>query len=437
MLSSRYSRAGRAVRIVAIAYAFAASGAGAVAAEQPASSTSDTFAAATARFEAGEYGAALELFEAVRAAGGDAPALHYNIGVCQYRLGEYETAAATFRQLGERFAELRAVADYNVGLAELGAGRHAAAEAAFARAAAGDDPTVAELGARMLEQGTAERAARAAEAPARKPAWTRHVELQAGHDDNVVLLEESSLPAGQSSSSPFAALLAVASGEPFARVPVALDFGGYLIRYPDASGYDQEALRIGARYLLDAGRWRIEAGPHYDRTRLDGAGFEEQLGAGVSMRRPLSAAVELEIRLQHDRFEALRPEYDYVRGDRNRLRLGLAHNVAHGRVSARYELERNDRQSPAVSADRDRFALDYEHYLPGNWSVETGVVVRASRYELRAREEDLLELNLAALKQLQAGWLVRAELGWADNDATVESLAYERTRLGVGIAKLF
>ena len=430
MLSSRHSRAGRAARIAAIAYALASS---AVAAELQAGSTSDAFAAAAVHFEAGDYRAALEQFEAARAAGADTPALHYNIGVCQYRLGDFTSAAATFRLLGQRFTELRALADYNLGLAELGAGRRAEAEAAFARAAGSDDPTVAELGTRMLERTTDP----AARAPARTPAWTRHVELQAGHDDNVVLLEESSLPAGQSSASPFAALLAVASGVPFACVPVALDFGGYLVRYPDASGYDQDALRIGARYLRDVGRWRVEAGPHYDRTRLDGTGFEEQLGASVSLRRPLTANLELQVRVQHDRFDALRPEFEYLKGDRNRLQLGMAHDVAHGRVSARYELERNDRQSPAVSADRDRFALDYEHYLPHNWSVETGVVFRASRYELRTREEDLLEMNLAALKQLEAGWLVRAELGWADNDATVESLAYERTRLGVSIAKLF
>ena len=425
-------RAGRAVRIAAVTLALAA--ARAVPAQAPeGGGASAAFAAATERFEAGDYRAAVELFEAALAAGADEPAALYNIGVSRYRLGEHDAAAAAFGRLAERSPELRAIAEYNLGLAELAAGRTENARAAFARAADGDDERIAALAAAMLER-TADGET---PPPAAAPRWTRYLELQAGRDDNVVLLEESSLPAGVSSASPFAEVLAVASGEPFAGVPFALYLSGYVVRYPDAGAFDQDAVRIGARYLGRAGAWRIEAGPHYDRSRLDGDGFEAQLGAGVTFARTLRLGLELELRVQHDRFDPLGAEFAYVDGTRDRLRVGVTHTTAQGRFRARYELERNDRAEPAVSADRDRLALGYEHYLGQDWTLELGAAYRASRYPLESREEDLFEIDLTASRQLGSGWLARAVLAWEDNDATALPLAYRRTRLGVGIARLF
>ena len=74
-----------------------------------------TFASAAAAFERGHYREALGLFQQARADGVDSPALHYNLGVCQYRVGDYPQAAITFQRLAERFPELRALAEYNRG----------------------------------------------------------------------------------------------------------------------------------------------------------------------------------------------------------------------------------------------------------------------------------------------------------------------------------
>jgi tetratricopeptide (TPR) repeat protein len=104
-----------------------------------------TFDQAGSAFAAGDYARALDLFEAARAAGNDAPALHYNIGVCQYKLGRFVEAEATFRQIAARFPALQAIAEYNRALALTALGRYRAAREALDAARGGTDTTVAQL----------------------------------------------------------------------------------------------------------------------------------------------------------------------------------------------------------------------------------------------------------------------------------------------------
>ena len=137
-----------------------------------------TFAAATAAFEAGDYQRALRLFETARANGSDSPALHYNIGVCQYRVGDYAQAAATFAQVRDRFPQFAAVAEYNRGLALSALDDRDAARAAFARARASDDALAGLADAAIASLGPAEAA---------RSRWVGYFDVAAGHDDNVAL----------------------------------------------------------------------------------------------------------------------------------------------------------------------------------------------------------------------------------------------------------
>src|SRR5690242_4254141 len=89
---------------------------GAVGAQPP---QSNAFAAGSAAFQQGDYSRALDLFQSARGGGTDTAALEYNIGVCQYRLGEYAQAEATFGTLAVRYPAFHALAEYNRGLALL------------------------------------------------------------------------------------------------------------------------------------------------------------------------------------------------------------------------------------------------------------------------------------------------------------------------------
>jgi tetratricopeptide (TPR) repeat protein len=403
-------------------------------AAQPVPTARDSFDAASEAFAAGDYVRALTWFEAARDAGAEGPAVHYNIGVCQYKLGEYRRAEATFRLVAERFPEMRELAEYNLGLSLVDQGRSVEARRVLERAQAGNDRTIAGLARAMLE-----RLEPRAPQPEQRAAWTRFVDFAIGHDDNVALVEEASLPAGQSTGSAFTELFGFASREVRTRTPLRLDFSGYVVRYPDAELFDQNAAHLGALFHWAPGSWRLEAGPHYNYSSLDGDGFEQRLGVSLRFTRPLGEGLSIEVRAGHDAVEELDQRFSFVRGTRDQVRVGVARRSERDRWRASFELERNDRAGASVSPNRSRLSIDYGRSISPRWALDFGVAYRASRYrELeQPRDEDLLDAFASARRDLPAGWLLSAELRVADNDATNSFFTYARRRLAVGVSKSF
>ena len=99
-----------------------------------AADASALFADGERAFAAGDYHEALQSFTAAREAGSAGPSTHYNIGVCQYRLRDYDAAEATFAALAAEFPAFRELAEYNRGLALRAQGDPAEARVAFERA---------------------------------------------------------------------------------------------------------------------------------------------------------------------------------------------------------------------------------------------------------------------------------------------------------------
>jgi tetratricopeptide (TPR) repeat protein len=394
----------------------------------------NAFAAATTAFERGDYRQALGLFQQAHEQGLDSAALHYNIGVCQYRTGAYAQAAATFRTLGERFVELRPLAEYNRGLASLALGRNDDARNAFESARVMGDARLAALASSALAEV---RPAAALAAPS--ALWLGYFDVAAAHDDNVALVDELSLPATASASSASVELLGYVSRRVAARIPLRLDFSGYLVRYADAPEFDQDALRVDMSLDWSAASWRLTAGPYIAKTTLDGDGFEETIGAAFRAARSLNEQLAFDVRVLYDDVDSPSARFSFVRGQRERLRFGLQRRMPGRRLRIGYELEWNDRADPSVSPQRDRVSFGYERRINADWSVDGTLAYRLSRYSGVAapRDERLDELDVAVRRDLAKGWLLNAEYRWLDNDASVAQFSYRSHRIGIGLSYSF
>jgi tetratricopeptide (TPR) repeat protein len=392
----------------------------------PAQETS-AFAAATAAFETGDYERALSLFETARISGNDSAALHYNIGVCQYRVGDYTEAAATFALVRDRFPQFAAVAEYNRGLALSALNDRNAARSAFERARAGDD-ALAELADSAL--------ARLGSAAVPRSPWVGYFDVAAGHDDNVALIDELSLPATLSASSSFTELVGYAGRRIGQRAHFR--FSGYSVHYTDASQFDQTALRVETAFGWSPGDWRFEASPHFAETLLDGDGFERALGVGLRATRPITERVAFDLRLVYDDLDAPSSRFAFIDGTRQRLRLGLESRGEQFRIRVGYEIEANDRASASVSPDRDRLVLNLQRGA-GQWSLEGTLAYRQSDYDDLAapRHERLTEVGAAARRNLTKGWLFGTEYRLADNDSNIAEFSYRSHRVSLSIGKGF
>jgi tetratricopeptide (TPR) repeat protein len=396
--------------------------------EAQAPDASAQFAAAERAFAAGDYAEAVRLFTAARAAGSTGPGTLYNIGVSEYRLGDYEAAAATFAALAAEFPALRELAEYNRGLALRAAGSPDEARRAFARAAGSADEKLAALAdAQLAALGTPRR---------REPVWRGYFSGGAGHDDNVALVDELVLAAPGSESSALVEVLGVLTRD-FSG-PLRLDFSGYAVRYAEAGEYDQSVARVALAAERRVGAWQLEAGPALGRSTLDGAGFEEALGADLRARHALGARASFEARFVRDEVGAGAARFAYLEGSRRQLRFALTHAAA-GRLRFAVDLERNDRRDPGVSPSRRRLTLSFATRLAGAWSGEVRLARRDSNYDEAGvpREERLLEASFAVQRALGSGWALTTEYRRSDNDSAVPAFSYDAARVTLGIARGF
>jgi tetratricopeptide (TPR) repeat protein len=396
-----------------------------------AEASSSLFAEGERAFAAADYARALELFAAARDAGAQGPSVHYNIGVCEYRLGAYEAAAATFDALARQYPTFRELGEYNRGLALLGAGHNDAARESFALAERSADQKIAALARVELDKLGAPPRARTA-------SWQAYAEAQVGHDDNVALIDELALPPDRAASSSLAELFGVAT-RTFSRAPLRFDANAYAVRYSDAGEYDQSALRLNASGFWSIGAWAVTAGPGYGRSVLDGDGFERQLGATARARRALNAAWTLETRLVYDDLDASSDRFAFIAGTREQLRLGLEHRRGAARVRVLVDEERNDRADPGVSPERRRWSVSYRRALRASWLIDGTIAWRESRYRDASdrREEDLSEALVVAYKELPIGWTLSVEGRFADNDSSSPVFSYESRRLAIALGRSF
>jgi tetratricopeptide (TPR) repeat protein len=388
------------------------------------------FADGERAFAAGDYREALRLFTDAREAGSTGPSGYYNVGVCQYLLGDYGAAEETFAALAAEFPTMRELAEYNRGLALRADGDFRAASLAFERARSStDDKIVALANAQLRELAPAQAVA--------TPRWDVYVAGGLGYDDNVALVDDVALPAGGSSSSALADLLGFVSRD-FGAVPLRLDATGYWIHYSDASEFDQSAMRVALVTEHELGSWTLAVGPTLARSTLDGDGFEELLGADLRLRRPFGAAFSFEARVVYDDVDAGDARFAYLDGSRRQLRFAVLH-YGDGRLRAGYDLERTDRADPGVSAARERWSLSYRWTLPAEWSADVALMHRTSRYRDASvpRKERLLEASLAAYRELRIGWTLNTTYRWSDNDSTVAAFSYDAQRIALGLSRSF
>jgi tetratricopeptide (TPR) repeat protein len=392
---------------------------------------SERFAAGSRAFENGDFGRALESFQAAIAAGTDGPAVHYNVAVCYYKLGDYRRAEKALEDLAARFPEMRDLAYYNLGLALVRQDRLRHARSAFERARVGNDAQVTALAAAMLDR------LEPAQDAALPLSWTRLIDVRVGYDDNVALIDAASLPAGRSTDSPLGEVFAFFSGPPGDR-PWRVDASAYLVTYPEATEFDQTVLYAGAAREWRAGEWYFDAGPGLSYAQLDGEGFERRIGAIMNARRTV-AKVTFAAQLAHDEVDDLEPQFAYLAGTLDQLALIVDGEVGSGRVIVAYYLERNDRADPGVSADRDRYVFRYRRLFGAAWAGDLMYEYRTSDYTRMnpLREESRQQYGVDLRRGIGRDWQIVLQYRFADNESNDAAYTYDRHRISFGMSRTF
>jgi len=384
-----------------------------------------------AAFAAGDYRTALRHFEAARDQGLDGPAVHYNIAVCQFSLGQFAAARDTFGLIAGRYPRMRGLAEYNIGLAERRLGDNVAALRHFIRAfeLSPDDEKIRSLAYAMVRDTAIQKAS----------AWYGIVGLRAGHDDNVALRDDTGLPAGVTADSPLVDLYGAVRGPFPGTSRFLLDASLYVLEYPDADDYSQTEMHAGGLYTWQNDDWWLEVGPAVTFGTVGGSAFNREIGLEVRAVRYLDESSSFEIHLRHDDISGSSSRFAGIDGDRQRLELRYRYTGAHNQIAVRAGFEANDRTDPAVSPARKRIQLAYRYIMNDAWQLEAGVMFRRSDYDdlAPARDEDLISLTTGVTRSFGDAWQLSIAWQSSENDASDPDFAYDRNLVMLGLYRSF
>ncbi len=384
-------------------------------------------------FANNDHQSALLYFESARDQGLAGPAVHYNIAVSQFKLGQYEAAGETFEFIAERFPSIRGLAEYNIGLVHQRLGNRSKAEDHFRKAyrLSGDDPKVRILASRQLRK--TDREVRTASR------WTGIVGVRGGFDDNVSLRDEAGLPTGVTSDSPMADVFATVQGPWSGASGFRVAGAAYLVRYFDADEFNQSQLRGDVFYDWRATDWRLRAGVHGSAGTLGSEAFDRKTGVNVRLLRYFGQAFSVNLAYNYDNITEGDTIFAPVAGSRQQIDTRLRwRSNGHG-FQLRYWVESNDRDDPGLSADRYRLLAGYQYRPEAGFGFEGGIDFRTSEYAeaVIPREEDLTTLKSALTYRLEGNWLMTLEYRNSSNDSTDPVFSYDRSQILLGAMKVF
>jgi len=393
----------------------------------------DAWTAGQQAFARQDYMLALSHFEKARDMGQSGPAVHYNIGVCQYKLGDYAKAGRTFARLDAAYPKMRPLAQYNLGLVKLKLSQPQKAINHFRDSyySSTDEPKLRAMSSTMLR--------RIIDETVPERTWLSTINVRSGFDDNATLQDEAALAAGVTADSPFIELAGTLRGPFNKRNGFRLDGGFFLLGYSDASEFNQTTVQLGGLYDWHRSGWGVQFGAHASTTSLGGNSYGSGTLLSTRLTRSLSTAGTLSLRYRYDDISAGDAIFAGVDGSRQRVELGYRWYSDGRSLNLSYTNETNDRLDPSVSPDRNQFRFKYRYAPENGWGFGLGAAIRNSEYGdvTASRDEDLKILSAEVLRTLSSGWQLFVQAAVYDNDSTDPVFSYTRNQVAIGAFKLF
>ncbi|MGH8707075.1 MAG: hypothetical protein ACREVD_03340 [Burkholderiales bacterium] len=384
------------------------------------------FNRAIASFNAGDFAAALQGFQAARQAGLDTPGLRFNLGATYYRLRRYAEAQEEFLALA-RNPQWAPLAHYNLGLTAMRLGDAGQAGTYFDQARrASADPNLRALAGVALE-----RLGRATLPPR---AGTL-ISLAGGYDGNPALYTDNTVPGSRAGGDYFAEALAVSTRSLSGNHALGWNAHGAVIlrKYVDQGEFDLQGLRAGISRNTDSGRTQSSVGGDYSLVYFDGALLEQSASLDVQARTRLDAGRDLRGRYQLARIDG-GSGFRHLDGWQQQLSADTGFAWQRALWRAGYQLDIEDRRDLSYSPKRHLLFATAELPEVAGWRTDGRVEYRASRYrDEMKRTDERYGFALRASRDVGAGRRAFVDYSYYRSDSSIDAYDYRRSQLMLGI----
>lgn len=397
-------------------------------------------------FRQSDYRGALEQFVSAKNAGMREPKLYFNMGVCYYKLGQYEKSKASFKQAAEH-PPMRDLAYYNIGLVESARNRTAEADVWYQRVYdSTDDANLKNLAAAKLGLSAAREKADSGHK------WFAGFSTSVGYDDNI---EDPTQAGATGKGDSFINLMFYGMGIVQGSYDNGIRLGanGYFKRYKDVTAYDMNLLQLNLDKSFTFGSWKNVAGLGVGQSTLGSNDYLRAFKVKLSGKKTLSSTDTLRLRYRYSDFTSLDTAYDKLEGSRHEAEVRWQRRLTDKRIRALYEYEFNDRNdfksgTTFVSYSPTRHTVELRGSLnpAPAWTVKGRLSYRHSTYNnanifasgtRKTREDDRALCALGLSRNLGKSLKINLDYKYTDNMSNINSYDYTRNVYSVGVSGRF
>lgn len=393
-------------------------------------SAEEDFESGKELFKSARYSEALKKFEQARKQGLKTVALYYNLGSTYYRLGDYSNAARNYH-IVRQYPEMKALAEYNLGLVSVQMEDPVEAQKWFAAVIAGtDDKKLLRLSRLQLE-----RAQKNA-----KP-WSIFAGIAIGYDDNINVIPEDEFPAGVSDNYLDISAMAEVLLSGRKREGYLAEILYSSIDYSDENNFDQALLRLGIKKTKMINDWQSSLKFNIDQFTYGGEDLQTVYRLEGQARKDLSKSDRLSLRLRYDDVNMDNDRYSYLEGSMQQFRIEMRHADKSAIQRYYYELELNNREDTSTasySPTRHTFRGIYTKLLDNKWSYSGDLAFRQSVYSRPgSRTDDRWKVTLSTDYRLNKLLKLKLKLTYTDNQSDDPNYNYNRTLISAGLTTSF
>lgn len=376
-------------------------------------------------FKQKKYKTALRYFINAKKAGMKKSSLDYNIGVSQYKLGQYKNSEKTFQRLSKK-TKFRQIAYYNLALiAEKNKQKTTAIKWYKKAVINNQDKKITQLANSQLDKLLKRKKIRRSNTIA-------NISLALGNDDNIT---NTTLNSPTNKSDFYQEVFA------YIKAPLTnkVNFKGslLLINYNTVTTENFMFYSAGLDYTLRTNNWKIIPEFSLLQSNYNQTAYQNISDFKMTGRQQLKNNAYLALRYRYSNIQSQNVLYDYLQGNRHQFRVEYKNKTNSGRLRLRYQLETNQRNNSATanySPTRHSLRARLKHNLNNNWKLSEEVGYRISQYGDAlgvTRNDKRLRLRIIASKKLSKKWKSGVRYSYTSNDSNIASENYSRNNIQI------
>lgn len=371
-------------------------------------------------FKTGEYQLAEQYFLEAKNQGYTALKIDYNLGVATFKQKKYDDAIIHFNKLVSH-SQFTTIANYNIGLSLERQANIEEAEKYF-KLAANDkaNKKIQYLAQRKLDE-------KEQAPPVEKTKnWDVYASISYGYDDNVELIAQD-IASNKGDSYIQSYARAKYKSVVGARAYVSI----FDINYNDFDDENYQIVRVGVDYPFNFKDWEITPALEYSESELGDEDYQDITDYRLKARKRFGKN-SLTLSYRYSDINAADSQYDYLEGNRQRIRVDYRMPVDIGKLRLRYQFETNDREDTSrrsYSPDRHNIEAKFSYELKKDWDVYVDGNYRHSDYPSKGnydREDERYRFSVGTEYNINKSWSISAKYEYTDNHSNHSIDEYTR-----------